>query len=71
MVRYVYPNPDIRLNFGDPITGQTGRLFLPLDFLVGRSITKDVTLSLEIGVPLIKDYPVYDFKTVTRLNVKF
>jgi hypothetical protein len=66
-----YPNPEIRLNFGDPITGQTGRLFLPLDFLVGRSITKDVTLSLEIGVPLIKDYPVYDFKTVTRLNVKF
>jgi len=67
----LYPEPDIRYNFGDPITGQTGRLFLPMDFLVGRAVTKSVALSLEIGVPMIKDYPVYDFKTVTRLNVKF
>ena len=66
-----YPDPDIRFNFGDPATGQTGRLFLPADFLVGRDVTKNVTVSLEIGVPLIKDYPVYDFKTVARLNMKF
>lgn len=66
-----YPNPDIRINYGDPVTGQTGRLFLPLDLLVGRDLTKNVTMSLEVGVPLIKDYPVYDFKTVTRLNIKF
>jgi hypothetical protein len=66
-----YPNPDIRLNFGDPITGQTGRLFLPFDFMVGRTVMKDVTVSLEIGVPMIRDYPVYDFNAVTRLNVKF
>ena len=66
-----YPDPDIRINYGDPITGQTGRLFLPMDFLVGRDLTKATTISLEIGVPVIKDYPVYDFKTVTRLNVKF
>jgi hypothetical protein len=66
-----YPNPDIRINYGDPITGQTGRLFLPLDLMVGRSLTKDATVSLELGVPLIKDYPVYDFKSVARLNIKF
>ena len=66
-----YPNPDIRINYGDPITGQTGRLFLPMDFMIGRDLTKTVTMSLEIGVPLIKDYPVYDFKAVTRLNAKF
>ena len=66
-----YPDPDIRINYGDPITGQTGRLFLPMDFLVGRDLSKTITISLEIGVPVIKDYPVYDFKTVTRLNVKF
>jgi hypothetical protein len=66
-----YPNPDIRINYGDPITGQTGRLFLPMDFMIGRDLTKTITLSLEIGVPLIKDYPVYDFKAVTRLNAKF
>ena len=59
------------MNFGDPITGQTGRLFLPFDFMLGRTMMKDVTVSLEIGVPMIRDYPVYDFKAVTRLNVKF
>jgi hypothetical protein len=42
----LYPNPDIRINFGDPITGQTGRLFLPVDFMVGRTLTRDITLSL-------------------------
>ena len=66
-----YPNPDIRINYGDPITGQTGRLCLPMDFMIGRDLTKNITMSLEIGVPLIRDYPVYDFKAVRRLNVKF
>jgi hypothetical protein len=66
-----YPNPDIRINYGDPITGQNGRLFLPMDFMFGRDLTKTITMSLEIGVPLIRDYPVYDFKAVTRLNMKF
>ena len=51
--------------------GQTGRLFLPADFMVGRNVLKDVTLSLEVSVPVIKDYPVYNFRTVTRINVKF
>ena len=67
----LYPSADIRVNYGDPVTGQTGRLFLPFDFSVGRSLTKNFTVSLEIGIPIIKDYPVYDFKTTTRLNVKF
>jgi hypothetical protein len=67
----LYPSADIRVNYGDPVTGQTGRLFLPFDFSVGRSLSKDFTVSLEIGVPIIKDYPVYDFKTTTRLNMKF
>jgi len=66
-----YPDPDIRYNFGDPIAGQTGRLFLPLDVMVGRDITKTLTLSLEVAVPVVRDYPVYDFKTVVRLNTKF
>jgi len=44
---------------------------LPFDFSVGRSVSKDLTVSLEIGVPIIKDYPVYDFKTTTRINMKF
>jgi hypothetical protein len=65
----LYPSPDIRINFGDPITGQTGRLFLPFDARVGRDLTDHMALSLEIGVPIIKDYPVYNFKAEVRLNV--
>jgi len=66
-----YPSPDIRYNFGDPITGQTGRLFLPADLMVGKDITRNLTASLELSVPIVKDYPVYDFKTIVRLNAKF
>jgi hypothetical protein len=66
-----YPNPDIRVNFGDPVTGQTGRLFLPFDALVGRKLTRNLAASLEVGVPIIKDYPVYDFKTEARLNLNY
>ena len=67
----LYPSADIRWNFGDPATGQTGRLFLPFDARIGRKLSDNVALSLEIGVPIIKDYPVYDFKTQIRLNVTF
>jgi hypothetical protein len=66
-----YPNPDIRINFGDPVTGQTGRLFLPFDVLVGRKLTTDWVASLEVSVPMINDYPVYNFKTEARLNLSY
>jgi hypothetical protein len=36
-----------------------------------RHPTKTITVSLEIGIPMIRDYPVYDFKAVTRLIAKF
>jgi hypothetical protein len=67
----LYPSADIRINFGDPVTGQTGRLFLPFDARVGRNLTDRIALSLEIGVPIIKDYPVYNFKTEVRLNMTY
>ena len=66
-----YPNPDIRVNFGDPVTGQTGRFFLPFDAMIGRKLTKNLTTSLEVGAPIIKDYPVYDFKSEARLNYSY
>lgn len=64
-----FPSQDIRYNFGDPVTGQTGRLFLPIDVRFGKKISDQVTASVEVGVPIIKDYPVYDFKGQFRLNV--
>jgi hypothetical protein len=66
-----YPSADIRVNFGDPVAGQTGRLFLPFDARVGRNLTDHMALSLEVGVPIIKDYPVYNFKTELRLTTTF
>jgi hypothetical protein len=66
-----YPSNDIRINYGEPVSGQTGRLFLPLDAAVGRKVADDLVISLEVGVPIIKDYPVYNFKTELKLAFKF
>ena len=66
-----YPSADIRWNFGPPATGQTGRLFLPLDARIGKKFTDNFNVSLEIGVPIVKQYPVYNFKTALRLNFTF
>ena len=52
-------------------TGQTGRLFLPFDAKIGRKFTKTINVSLEVGVPIIKQYPVYDFQSILRVNINF
>ncbi|MGO9545007.1 MAG: transporter [Rhodomicrobium sp.] len=66
----LYPSYDIRINYGEPASGQTGHLFLPADFAIGRELCDRVVMSLEIGVPIIKDYPVYDYKAQLRLVLK-
>jgi len=65
----LFPSPDIRVNFGDPIVEQTGQWFVPFDIRIGKKLSDTVVLSLEVSVPVLKDYPVYDFKTEARLNV--
>jgi hypothetical protein len=67
----LYPNPEIRWNFGAPITGQSGRLFLPFDARIGKKFSDLLNVSLEVSLPIIKDYPVYDFMTALRLNLSF
>jgi hypothetical protein len=67
----LYPSNDIRINYGDAVPGQTGRLFLPFDAAVGRKLTESLALTLEVSVPLIKDYPVYNFKSELRISAKF
>jgi hypothetical protein len=66
-----YPSYDIRINYGDPVLGQRGRLFLPFDAGIGRKLNDNLAVFLEVGVPIIKDYPVYDLKIEARLAVKF
>jgi hypothetical protein len=67
----LYPSNDIRINYGAPVAGQTGRLFLPFDALIGARLTDKVQLSLEGSVPIVKEYPVYNFKTEARLRILF
>jgi len=67
----LYPSNDIRINFGDALSGQTGRLFLPLDVAVGRTVTDSLVISLEASVPIVNDYPVYKFKTELRIIKQF
>jgi hypothetical protein len=66
-----YPSNDIRINFGDPVSGQTGRLFLPFDVAVGRKLSDRLLMSLEVSVPIVKDYPVYNFKSELRFVVQY
>jgi Putative MetA-pathway of phenol degradation len=67
----LYPSPDIRINYGEPMPGQTGRLFLPADLLLGRKMSSNFVLSFEISAPIIKDYPVYNFRTELRIQFVF
>jgi hypothetical protein len=67
----LYPSTDIRVNYGDALSGQTGHLFLPLDFSVGRKFAKNIVTSLEISVPIVEAYPVYKFKTEARISINF
>ena len=67
----LYPSNDIRINYGGPISGQTGRLFLPFDAAVGHTVTDKLVISLEAGVPIVDAYPVYKFKAELRLLLRF
>lgn len=67
----LYPSYDIRFNYGDPVSGQTGRLFLPFDAAIGRKVTDKAVIMWEIAAPIVKDYPVYNFKTELRLTIDF
>jgi hypothetical protein len=40
-------------------------------FLVGVTLIENLQIYLEVGVPIIKDYPVYNFKTNARIMVSF
>jgi hypothetical protein len=66
-----YPSNDIRINYGAPVAGQTGRLFLPFDALIGVRLSDQVALSLEGSVPIVKAYPVYNFKAEVKLRMLF
>jgi len=67
----LFPSTDIRYNLADERPGDKGRWFIPLDFMVGKMLTKTTVASLEVSIPIIKDYSVYDFKTEARVGFFF
>ena len=67
----LYPSPDIRWNYGTPVHGQTGPFFLPLNFMIGWKPTEHTVISAEFGIPIIKEFPVYTFKTQLRIGYLF
>ena len=46
-------------------------LFLSFDAAIGRKITDKAMITWEIAAPIVKDYPVYNFKTELRLTINF
>lgn len=67
----IFPGTEIRYNLGEKRSFDKGRLFLPADVLVGKMLRKNMVGSLEVSVPIIKDYRVYDFKTEARIGIFF
>jgi hypothetical protein len=46
-------------------------LFLPFNFMVGKLLTRSIVASIEVGVPIVHDYEVYDFKLEARVGFFF
>lgn len=67
----LFPSYDIRINFGEPASGQSGRLFLPFDAAVGKKLSDDIVASVEFAVPIVKQYPVYNFKAELTIAIQF
>jgi hypothetical protein len=62
----LYPSQDIVLN---NIRGH--QWFVPADFLVGRNIDKFTVVSIEVSIPIVKEFTLYDFKLEARISRSF
>ena len=67
----LFPSTDIRYNLANEKPGDKGRWFIPADFMVGKMLNKTTVASLEVSIPIIKDYNVYDFKMEARVGFFF
>jgi hypothetical protein len=65
----LFPAADIVVNL--TAAGSRGRLFFPFNALAGILLTPKIVTSLEIGVPIVKDYPLYDFKLQAAVGYFF
>lgn len=61
----LFPSQDIALN-----TIRGHRWFVPADFSVGYNISKKVTTSLELSLPVVKQFTLYNFKLEARISIR-
>lgn len=62
----LFPSQDIVLN-----TLGGHKWFVPADFLVGRHITQRTLVAVEVSIPIVKEFTLYDFKLEARISHKF
>jgi hypothetical protein len=61
-----FPSQDITVNFMDH-----GKWFFPADFLVGKRLSSRNLVSLEFGVPVVREYELYKLKLEARFAFTF
>ena len=59
------------MNVALRVNGKTEHLDIDHDAAIGRKITDKAMITWEIAAPIVKDYPVYNFKTALRLTIDF
>ena len=59
------------MNYRAPVHNQTGRLFLPLNFMVGWKPTEHTVVSAEFGIPIINDFRFTLSRTQLRVGYLF
>jgi hypothetical protein len=62
----LFPSQDIAVNF---LEG--GKWFVPADFLIGRELTDRLVAGVEVSIPVIKEFALYDLKIEARLSFHF
>jgi hypothetical protein len=60
-----YPTPDIRYNF------ENHKWSIPFDAMLGKMLTRKIVCSVEVMVPVVKDYHLYDFCSEARIGFFF
>ncbi|MEP6671189.1 MAG: hypothetical protein ABJF10_18655 [Chthoniobacter sp.] len=62
----LFPSQDIVVN---NIGGH--KWFLPADFLIGRNLDQRTVASVEVSIPIVKQFTLYDFKLEARVSYSF
>jgi hypothetical protein len=62
----LYPSQDIVVNM---LGGS--KWFVPADFSIGRNLSKRSVVSLEVSVPIVKEFILYEFKLQARVGFSF